>query len=116
MIGLGRMGGNMTKRLEEAGHEVKTFDPKVESTASSIAELATQLKAPRALWLMVPSGEITEQTFVDALAHSERGDTIVDGGNSFFRDSKRRYAVAAEQGVHFVDAGVSGGIWGLEVG
>ncbi|MDQ5819977.1 MAG: decarboxylating 6-phosphogluconate dehydrogenase [Actinomycetota bacterium] len=116
MIGLGRMGGNMTKRLEQAGHEVMTYDPKVASTAESIAELATQLQAPRALWLMVPSGEITEQTFVEALAHSEPGDTIVDGGNSFFRDSKRRHGVAAAKSVHFVDAGVSGGIWGLEVG
>jgi 6-phosphogluconate dehydrogenase len=116
MIGLGRMGGNMTKRLEEAGHEVKTFDPKVDSTASSIAELATQLEAPRAMWLMVPSGDVTEQTFEEALGHLERGDTIVDGGNSFFRDSKRRHAAAEEKGVHFVDAGVSGGIWGLEVG
>ena len=116
MIGLGRMGGNMTKRLEQAGHEVKTYDPQVPSTADSIAALATQLKAPRAMWLMVPSGEITEQTFVEALAHCEPGDTIVDGGNSFFRDSKRRHGVAAEKSVHFVDAGVSGGIWGLEVG
>ena len=116
MIGLGRMGGNMTKRLEDAGHEVMTYDPKVASTAESITELATQLEAPRAMWLMVPSGEITEQTFVEALAHSEPGDAIVDGGNSFFRDSKRRHAAAAEKGVHFVDAGVSGGIWGLEVG
>jgi 6-phosphogluconate dehydrogenase len=110
------MGGNMTKRLEEAGHEVKTYDPKVDSSAGSIAELATQLEAPRALWLMVPSGEITEETFVEALAHCEPGDTIVDGGNSFFRDSKRRHDVAAEKSVHFLDAGVSGGIWGLEVG
>ena len=116
MIGLGRMGGNMTKRLEEAGHDVKTYDPQVSSTAESIEELATQLDAPRALWLMVPSGEITEQTFVEALGHVEPGDTIVDGGNSFFRDSKRRYEAAAAKDVHFVDAGVSGGIWGLEVG
>jgi 6-phosphogluconate dehydrogenase len=116
MIGLGRMGGNMTKRLEQAGHEVKTYDPEVSSTAESIAQLATQLDAPRAMWLMVPSGKITQETFEEALGHLERGDTIVDGGNSFFRDSKKRHEVASEKGVHFVDAGVSGGIWGLEVG
>jgi 6-phosphogluconate dehydrogenase len=68
------------------------------------------------MWLMVPSGDITQQTFEEALGHLEGGDTIVDGGNSFFRDSKKRHEAASEKGVHFVDAGVSGGIWGLEVG
>jgi 6-phosphogluconate dehydrogenase len=116
MIGLGRMGGNMTKRLEEHGHVVKTYDPQVESTAATLAELRDQLDAPRAFWLMVPSGAITESTFQEVLGLADPGDTIVDGGNSNFRDSQRRYAQAAERGVHFVDAGVSGGIWGLEVG
>jgi 6-phosphogluconate dehydrogenase len=116
MIGLGRMGGNMTKRLELAGHELKTYDPGVDSTAATIAELRDQLDAPRAFWLMVPSGEITERTFQELLSLAEAGDTIVDGGNSFFRDSQRRHREAGERGVHFVDAGVSGGIWGLEVG
>ncbi len=116
MIGLGRMGGNMTKRLERAGHEVKTYDPGVESTASSLAELRGQLAAPRAFWLMVPSGAITEGTFQELLRLADTGDTIVDGGNSNFRDSQRRCAEAAGRGVHFVDVGVSGGVWGLEAG
>jgi len=116
MIGLGRMGGNMTKRLEEHGHVVKTYDPQVESTAATLAELRDQLDAPRVFWLMVPSGAITESTFQEVLGLADPGDTIVDGGNSNFRDSQRRHAQASECGVHFVDAGVSGGIWGLEVG
>src|SRR4051794_17402680 len=116
MIGLGRMGGNMTKRLEEAGHEVMTYDPAAASTASSLAELRDQLDAPRAFWMMVPSGAITEATFGELLPLAEAGDTIVDGGNSNFRDSQRRSATAADRGVHYLDAGVSGGIWGLEVG
>jgi len=116
MIGLGRMGGNMTERLRRDEHEVVTYDPKVESTAASIEELVGQLEPPRALWMMVPSGEITEHTFAELLAAVEPGDTIVDGGNSYFRDSKRRYETASNGDVHFVDAGVSVGVWGLEVG
>ncbi len=116
MIGLGRMGGNMTTRLAGDGHEVKTYDPGVESTAATLAELRDQLDAPRAFWMMVPAGKITEGTFQELLGLAEAGDTIVDGGNSNFRDSQRRYREAAEHDVHFVDVGVSGGIWGLEVG
>jgi 6-phosphogluconate dehydrogenase len=116
MIGLGRMGGNMTKRLEEHGHDVRTYDPGVDSTASTLAELRDQLEAPRAFWMMVPAGKITEDTFTQLLELAERGDTIADGGNSNFRDSQRRHAAAAERGIEFVDVGVSGGIWGLEVG
>jgi len=116
MIGLGRMGGNMTKRLEEHGHDVKTYDPQVESTAGTLEELRDQLDTPRTFWMMVPAGKITEETFQTLIAISDKGDVIVDGGNSNFHDSQRRYAEAAERGVKFVDAGVSGGIWGLEVG
>jgi 6-phosphogluconate dehydrogenase len=116
MIGLGRMGGNMVKRLEERGHELKTYDPRVESTASSIEELRDQLDPPRAFWLMVPSGEITERSFRELLSVAEPGDVVVDGGNSNFRESQRRHADAGEKGVYFVDCGTSGGIWGLEVG
>src|SRR5205085_3425772 len=116
MIGLGRMGGNMTKRLEEHGHDVKTYDPQVESTAATLEELRDQLDAPRPLWMMVPAGKITEDTFQTLLGLAEGGDVIVDGGNSNFHDSQRRYAEAKEKGIHFVDAGVSGGIWGLQVG
>jgi 6-phosphogluconate dehydrogenase len=118
MIGLGRMGNGMSERLrEKGGHDVKTYDPKVESrTASSLEELKAQLDAPRAFWMMVPAGDITEAVFQDLLKLADKGDTIVDGGNSNFRDSQRRYREAKEHGLHFVDAGVSGGIWGLEVG
>jgi 6-phosphogluconate dehydrogenase len=116
MIGLGRMGGNMTTRLGEHGHEVFTFDPRVESTAATLAELRDQLDAPRAFWMMVPAGAITESTYQELLGLAAPGDAIVDGGNSNFRDSQRRHGEAAARGVHFVDVGVSGGIWGLEVG
>jgi len=116
MIGLGRMGGNMTKRLTGAGHDLKTFDPQVAATASTLAELRDQLDAPRAFWMMVPAGKITEGTFQELLTLAEPGDTIVDGGNSNFRDSQRRYGEAKERGIHFLDAGVSGGVWGLENG
>ena len=116
MIGLGRMGGNMTIRLEQHGHDVKTYDPGIGSTASSLAELRDQLDQPRAFWMMIPAGKITEDTFQQLLTLADEGDAIVDGGNSNFRDSQRRYAEAKERGIHFVDAGVSGGIWGLKVG
>jgi len=116
MIGLGRMGANMTERLRRGGHEVMTFDPKVASTASTLGELRDQLEAPRAFWMMVPSGEITEATFQELVALVAPGDTIIDGGNSNFHDSQRRHEEAGSHGVHFVDVGVSGGIWGLEGG
>ena len=117
MIGLGRMGAGMTERLREGGHDVETYDPNVDSrTAGSLAELKGQLDPPRAFWMMIPAGKITEDTFHELLEIADEGDTIVDGGNSNFHDSKRRYAEAQPHGIHFVDAGVSGGIWGLEVG
>jgi 6-phosphogluconate dehydrogenase len=116
MIGLGRMGGNMAQRLQRAGHEVVTYDPGVDSTAATLEELRDQLEAPRAFWMMVPAGPITEQTFETLLALVEPGDTIVDGGNSNFRDSQRRYGAAKVRGIHFLDAGVSGGVWGLDNG
>jgi 6-phosphogluconate dehydrogenase len=116
MVGLGRMGSGMTKRLQKAGHDVKTYDPAVKSTAKTLGALAKQLDAPRHVWMMVPSGGITEDTFQKLLRVLEPGDTIIDGGNSNFRDSQRRYKEARRQKVSFVDIGVSGGIWGLEVG
>jgi 6-phosphogluconate dehydrogenase len=117
MIGLGRMGNGMTERLREHDHDVKTYDPAVESrTAASLEELKSQLDAPRAFWMMIPAGKITEDTFQELLQLADEGDTIVDGGNSNFRDSQRRCAEAKAKGIHFVDAGVSGGIWGLQVG
>ncbi len=116
MVGLGRMGAGMTERLRAEGHEIQTYDPKVESTAGSLEALASQLEPPRAVWLMIPAGKITEDAFRELLTILEPGDTIVDGGNSNFRDSQHRHAEAAERELHFVDAGVSGGIWGLRVG
>ena len=116
MVGLGRMGNGMTQRLEQDGHEVKTYDPKVPSTAKTLAALRSQLTPPRHVWLMIPAGEITEKAFQQLLRLLEPGDTIIDGGNSNFRDSQRRYKEARRQKISFVDVGVSGGIWGLRVG
>jgi 6-phosphogluconate dehydrogenase len=116
MVGLGRMGSGMTERLRLGGHEVQTYDPQKESTASSLEELASQLEPPRVVWMMIPAGEITESTFKELVGILERGDVIVDGGNSNFHDSQRRNAEAAEKGVDFLDVGVSGGIWGLKEG
>jgi 6-phosphogluconate dehydrogenase len=117
MIGLGRMGHGMTERLREGGHDVQTYDPQVEErTAGSLEELKSQLEAPRAFWMMVPAGKVTEDVFQQLLTLADEGDTIIDGGNSNFRDSKRRHVEAGHKNLHFVDAGVSGGIWGLEVG
>ena len=116
MVGLGRMGAGMTERLRLDGHEVQTYDPQVESTAGSLAELVSQLEPPRAVWLMIPAGEITEAAFKELVGLLEREDVLVDGGNSYFRDSQRRGSEAGERGLHFVDVGVSGGIWGLKEG
>jgi len=116
MVGLGRMGAGMTERLEQHGIEMKTFDPNVQSTAKTLRALAKQLEAPRHVWLMVPSGQITEDTFQKVVDILEAGDTIIDGGNSNFRDSQRRYKEARKRKIAFVDVGVSGGIWGLDVG
>jgi 6-phosphogluconate dehydrogenase len=115
MVGLGRMGGNMTKRLERDGHEVATY-ARSGGTASSLEELVAQLEPRRAVWLMIPAGDPTEQAVKTLTGLLEPGDIIVDGGNSNFRDSQRRSALAREHGIGYVDAGVSGGIWGLENG
>ena len=115
MVGLGRMGGNMTKRLSAAGHDVKTFDPQVDSTAATLGELAGQLDAPRSVWLMVPAG-IVDSVVSELAPQLEEGDTIVDGGNSYYVDDLRRSAELRARGIHFVDVGVSGGVWGLRRG
>jgi 6-phosphogluconate dehydrogenase len=116
MVGLGRMGANMVKRLEQDGHEIRSYARSGEGTASSLEELVGQLEAPRVLWLMIPAGDPTEEAFQELLGLLDEGDVIVDGGNSNYKDSKRRHAEAKERRIHFIDAGVSGGIWGLEVG
>jgi 6-phosphogluconate dehydrogenase len=117
MVGLGKMGGNMTERLRRAGHTVETYARTApERTVGSLVELAEKLDQPRTIWLMIPAGDPTEHAFQTVLPLLEEGDVVVDGGNSNFRDSQRRAAQAADKGVHFLDAGVSGGIWGLEEG
>jgi 6-phosphogluconate dehydrogenase len=126
MVGLGRMGGGMTTRLVRGGHRVVAYDPGEEARAraeangahavASLADLVAGLGAPRAVWLMVPAGDVTEQSVVELAGLLEAGDTVIDGGNSLFRDSVRRARDLSERGMSFVDAGVSGGIWGLEEG
>ncbi|HSR63996.1 MAG TPA: NAD(P)-binding domain-containing protein, partial [Xanthomonadaceae bacterium] len=126
MVGLGRMGANMARRLLRGGHAVTGFDPKAEArdaiakdgagSADSLQALVAALPAPRAVWVMVPAGKITDDT-IDTLASLlSPGDAIVDGGNSNYRDTLRRAAALQARGIGFVDAGTSGGVWGLEQG
>jgi 6-phosphogluconate dehydrogenase len=125
-IGLGRMGGNMVRRLLGDGHQVVAYNRTPEKTreiategaepAFSIAELVGKLDKPRTVWVMVPAGDATEAQIAELLEHLEPGDTIVDGGNTNFHDDQRRHPALAERGVRYVDAGVSGGVWGLKVG
>jgi 6-phosphogluconate dehydrogenase len=117
MVGLGKMGGNMAERLRRDGYTVETYArTNPERTVGSLDELVSKLDHPRVVWLMIPAGEATEAAFQTLLPLLEEGDVMVDGGNSNFRDSQRRAGQAAEQGVYFLDAGVSGGIWGLAEG
>jgi len=115
MVGLGRMGGNMTERLSKAGHDMKTYDRSSESTASSLEELVGQLDPPRSIWLMVPAG-VVDAVVSELAPHLQKGDTVIDGGNSYYIDDLRRSNELAERGIHFVDCGTSGGVWGLERG
>jgi 6-phosphogluconate dehydrogenase len=116
MVGLGRMGGNMAKRLENDGHVVQSYARSGGGTAGSLEELVGQLERRRAVWLMIPAGDPTEQAVQELLGLLDEGDVIVDGGNSNFRDSQRRAGLAAEKRLGYIDAGVSGGIWGLANG
>jgi 6-phosphogluconate dehydrogenase len=116
MVGLGRMGGNMTKRLENDGHVVQTYARSGGGTAGSLEELVSQLEPRRAVWLMIPAGDPTEEAVQELFGLLDNGDVIVDGGNSNFKDSQRRAGLAAEKGIGYIDAGVSGGIWGLANG
>ena len=115
MVGLGRMGAGMTDRLRERGHDMKTYDPNVESTAGSLEELVQQLDKPRSVWMMVPAA-IVDGIIADLAPHLEEGDTIIDGGNSYYVDDLRRSGELSEKGLHYLDIGVSGGVWGLERG
>jgi 6-phosphogluconate dehydrogenase len=126
IIGLGRMGGHMAERLIRGGHRVVSYDRDPEAIqrvvdrgaqgAHSIADFVKRLAAPRVVWLMVPSGEPVDQSIEQLLPNLTKGDVIIDGGNSYYKDSIRRAQKLSAQGFHFIDAGTSGGIWGLEVG
>ena len=117
IIGLGRMGANMAERLRRGGHEVIGYDRKPQvSDVSSLSGLVDRLTPPRTVWVMVPSGDPTEQMIQKLTDLLQEGDLVVDGGNSNFRDSMRRSGELKERGLLFMDAGTSGGIWGLEVG
>jgi len=131
-IGLGRMGANMVRRLVRDGHQVVAYNRTVEKAteladeeragghdleaAVSVAELVSKLHKPRAVWIMVPAGDATEAQIKELLDHLEPGDTIIDGGNTNFHDDVRRHAELAGHGIRYVDAGVSGGVWGLANG
>jgi 6-phosphogluconate dehydrogenase len=125
VIGLGRMGANMVRRLLRGGHQCVVFDRSANAVrdmvkekaigAGSLAELAENLRKPRAIWLMVPVGAV-DQTIADLVPHLGRGDIIIDGGNSYYIDDIRRAKELGPKGVHYVDVGTSGGVWGLERG
>ena len=126
LVGLGRMGGNMATRLVRGGHRVVGYDPSATArqaaqaqgmdAAASLRELAAALKAPRAVWVMVPAGEATESALRDLAELLAPGDIVIDGGNTHYKDDVRRAATLGARGLHYVDAGVSGGIWGLSEG
>lgn len=117
MIGLGRMGGNMAERLRRAGHDVVGYDNHSDSSdVASLAELADRLTAPRAVWVMVPAGEPTRQTIEELKDLLQAGDVVIDGGNSHYTEDLEHARTLSEAGIHFVDAGVSGGVWGLQNG
>jgi 6-phosphogluconate dehydrogenase len=126
MVGLGRMGGNIVRRLMRTGHRCVVLDQNPATIEALVKEGATsgadlkrlvaQLEKPRAVWVMLPAGEITEQTVVQLGELLERGDVIIDGGNSFYKDDIRRGRTLEEKGIHYVDCGTSGGVWGLERG
>jgi 6-phosphogluconate dehydrogenase len=126
IIGLGRMGANMAERLLQGGHRVITYDRSPEAIqrcvdagalgAHSLADFVKQVTAPRVIWLMVPSGDPVDTTIEQLLPNLSKDDVIIDGGNSYYKDSIRRAEKLKQQGIHFIDVGTSGGIWGLQVG
>jgi 6-phosphogluconate dehydrogenase len=126
MIGLGRMGGNMVQRLLQGGHEVIVYDRSADAVktrsgtgvreAKDIADVARQLAPRRVIWIMVPAGAAVEATIEEIAPHLGRGDIVIDGGNSNFRDSQRRAKILRAREIEFIDVGTSGGVWGLELG
>ena len=126
MIGLGRMGGNMAERLISGGHQIVAYDSddsavaalteKGASAAQSLSDVISQLDPPRTVWVMVPAGDITENTLTDLIEILATGDTLIDGGNSNYKQSIRRAEHARQNGIDFLDSGTSGGIWGLSNG
>jgi 6-phosphogluconate dehydrogenase len=126
MVGLGKMGGFMTERLVRGGHRVIGFDrdpavvqklaEKGAGSANSLDNIISQLKPPRAIWLMVPAGDPVDETIAALVPHLSAGDTIIDGGNSYYKDSMRRAAALAPKKINFVDCGTSGGVWGITEG
>jgi len=127
IVGLGRMGGNIVRRLTKAGHNCVVFDRQAAAVtaltqdraivgASSLDDLVTRLQPPRAVWLMLPAGTVTEETVAALSERLSPGDVIIDGGNSFWQDDIRRARALAAKSLHYVDVGTSGGIWGLERG
>jgi 6-phosphogluconate dehydrogenase len=126
VIGLGRMGGNISLRLIKAGHDVAVFDRSADAVkrvaekggkpASSLADFAQLLNKPRAIWVMLPAGEITEKTIAELEGILEAGDTIIDGGNTFYKDDIRRAKRLAEKNIAYIDVGTSGGVWGISRG
>lgn len=126
LIGLGKMGGNMVQRLLNGGHQVVAYDRDSKAIAAvvdkgavgaqSLDEVVQKMQAPRAVWVMVPAGAPTEATIKELAGKMSKGDVIIDGGNSNFRDSQRRAKECGEKGIDFIDAGTSGGIWGLKNG
>lgn len=126
LIGLGRMGGNIARRLLRNGHGVVAYDRDQKAVSAlsadgaigvpSLADLVSKLPKPRAIWIMLPAGEVTEKTIGELSAALERGDIIIDGGNTFWKDDIRRARELKARGIHYVDVGTSGGVWGLERG
>ncbi len=124
IVGLGRMGANIARRLMRNGHQVVVYDRDTKAVAAlegalpaaSLEDMAAKLSAPRAVWVMLPAGRITEDTVMRLGELMTPGDAVIDGGNTFFKDDIRRAHALAERGIDYLDVGTSGGVWGLERG